>query len=75
MRSWPPILPWTRLRHLIHTWLPLNFALNVVNRSTGHLGLYPYVPRPRAVRDRLKYVYDAVTGRVTKCAGPTTDGE
>jgi hypothetical protein len=34
---------------LIDAWIPLSFAVNSINRSMGHLDLYPFVLSPSAV--------------------------
>jgi hypothetical protein len=45
---------------IITQWLPLTFALNSVNRSTGLHDLYPFVI-PTAVINKLKFIHKACT--------------
>jgi hypothetical protein len=44
---------------LIELWLPLSWALNMINRSMGHKDLYPFLLPPR-VLDKMKLVHRAV---------------
>jgi hypothetical protein len=48
---------------LIEMWLPLAWALNMVNRSMGHADLYPFV-LPPAVLEKMRFVH-AVIDEVT----------
>ena len=45
---------------IIHTWLPLTYALNAVNRSMGKDDLYPFVLSP-TVLEKLRFVHRTVT--------------
>jgi hypothetical protein len=45
---------------IIELWIPLTWALNMVNRSMGHPDLYPFVLAP-AVQDKMRLVHDLVT--------------
>ena len=45
--------------HLIRLWLPLSWALNMVNRSMGHADLYPFV-LPAAVLEKMRLVHKLV---------------
>ncbi len=47
---------------IIELWVPLTWALNMVNRSMGHPDLYPFV-LPPAVLDKMTLVHSLVTGR------------
>ncbi|MUL74991.1 putative zinc-binding metallopeptidase [Mycolicibacterium sp. CBMA 226] len=44
---------------LIELWLPLAWALNMVNRSMGKEDLYPFV-LPAAVLDKMRFIHTAV---------------
>lgn len=44
---------------LIELWLPLSWALNMINRSMGHRDLYPFVLPPK-VLEKMKLVHRAV---------------
>jgi hypothetical protein len=44
---------------LIELWLPLAWALNMVNRSMGKEDLYPFV-LPAAVLDKMRFIHAAV---------------
>jgi hypothetical protein len=45
---------------LVELWIPLAWALNMVNRSMGHRDLYPFVLPPR-VLDKMVVVHRLVT--------------
>lgn len=45
------------LDELVATWLPLTYALNAVNRSTGKDDLYPFVLTPPGLA-KLRVVHD-----------------
>jgi hypothetical protein len=44
---------------LIKMWLPLAWALNMVNRSMGHADLYPFV-LPPAVLEKMRFVHTVI---------------
>ena len=44
---------------IIHSWLPLTYALNAVNRSMGLPDLYPFTLGPRVV-EKLAFVHGRV---------------
>ena len=44
---------------IIELWLPLSWALNMINRSMGHADLYPFVLPPAAL-DKMRLVHDLV---------------
>jgi hypothetical protein len=44
---------------LIATWIPLSWALNMVNRSMGHADLYPFVVPPAAL-EKMRLVHDRI---------------
>lgn len=44
---------------IIELWLPLAWALNMVNRSMGHKDLYPFV-LPKPVLEKMRFVHDLV---------------
>jgi hypothetical protein len=46
--------------HIIDLWLPLAWALNMVNRSMGHPDLYPFVLTSRAL-DKMRMLHRLVT--------------
>lgn len=45
---------------IIEMWLPLAWALNMVNRSMGHQDLYPFV-LPDPVLDKIRFAHELVT--------------
>ena len=55
---------------IIEMWLPLAWALNMVNRSMGHEDLYPFV-LPPAVLEKMRFIHtviDEVTSDPEKLA-------
>lgn len=42
--------------HIIAEWLPMSFAMNSINRSMGHLDLYPFVITPE-VMEKLSFIH------------------
>ncbi len=44
---------------IIDMWLPLAWALNMVNRSMGHADLYPFV-LPPAVLEKMRFVHTVI---------------
>lgn len=53
---------------LIELWLPLAWALNMVNRSMGKDDLYPFV-LPAAVLEKMRFIHTAVDeARATRAA-------
>ena len=55
---------------IIDMWLPLSWALNMVNRSMGRHDLYPFV-LPVPVLDKMRFIHtiiDEVTSEPTKLA-------
>ncbi|OBG83950.1 hypothetical protein A5699_02950 [Mycobacterium sp. E802] len=44
---------------IIDMWLPLAWALNMVNRSMGHSDLYPFVLAP-AVLEKMRFVHTVI---------------
>lgn len=44
---------------IIDMWLPLSWALNMINRSMGHDDLYPFV-LPPAVLEKMRFVHTVV---------------
>ncbi|HVW80739.1 MAG TPA: putative zinc-binding metallopeptidase [Mycobacteriales bacterium] len=55
--------------HIIGIWLPLTWALNMVNRSMGHPDLYPFV-LSNAVLDKMRLVHRLVTGAAERPNDP-----
>ena len=56
---------------IIDMWLPLAWALNMVNRSMGKEDLYPFV-LPPAVLEKMRFVHsiiDEITSDPAKLAG------
>jgi hypothetical protein len=47
--------------HLIEIWLPLTWAMNMINRSMGRPDLYPFV-LPQSVLDKMNLVHKVVVG-------------
>ena len=57
-------------RRIIDIWLPLAWALNMINRSMGEEDLYPFV-LPPAVLDKMRFVHtviDEITSEPNKLA-------
>jgi hypothetical protein len=55
---------------IIEMWLPLAWALNMVNRSMGKEDLYPFV-LPAAVLDKMRFIHtiiDEITSNPSKLA-------
>ena len=55
---------------IIEMWLPLSWALNMVNRSMGHDDLYPFVLPPK-VLEKMRFIHtviDEVTSDPVKLA-------
>ena len=52
---------------IIEMWLPLSWALNMVNRSMGHDDLYPFV-LPVAVLEKMRFIH-TVIDEVTAFSG------
>ena len=48
---------------IIETWLPLAWALNMVNRSMGRDDLYPFV-LPAAVLEKMRFIHTIRRGRL-----------
>jgi hypothetical protein len=46
--------------HIIELWLPLSWALNMINRSMGHPDLYPFV-LPKRVLEKMKLIHSLIT--------------
>ena len=46
--------------HLIELWLPLSWALNMINRSMGHPDLYPFV-LPDRVLSKMRLIHELIT--------------
>jgi hypothetical protein len=44
---------------IIEMWLPLSWALNMVNRSMGRMDLYPFV-LPHAVLEKMRFVHTVI---------------
>ena len=44
---------------IIELWLPLSWALNMINRSMGKEDLYPFVLSPPVI-EKLRFVHDLV---------------
>ena len=44
---------------IIEMWLPLSWALNMINRSMGKEDLYPFV-LPATVLDKMRFIYTVV---------------
>ncbi|SIK47383.1 Uncharacterized protein conserved in bacteria (DUF2248) [Mycobacteroides abscessus subsp. abscessus] len=44
---------------IIEMWLPLAWSLNMVNRSMGHLDLYPFV-LPGPVLEKMRLIHEIV---------------
>ena len=49
----------TSFDELLEKWLPLTYALNSINRSSGQSDLYPFV-LSRPVIEKLHYVHDVI---------------
>ena len=45
--------------HIIDLWLPLAWALNMINRSMGHPDLYPFVLAP-AVLEKMRLIHQLI---------------
>ena len=61
---------------IIDMWLPLAWALNMVNRSMGKEDLYPFV-LPPAVLEKMRFVHsiiDEITSDPAKLAGVSGGG-
>ena len=61
---------------IIDLWLPLSWALNMVNRSMGHDDLYPFV-LPAKVLDKMRFIHtviDEVTSDPEKLAAASAAG-
>ena len=57
-------------------WLPLAWALNMINRSMGQQDLYPFV-LPPAVLEKMRFVHsiiDEITSDPAKLAGVSGGG-
>lgn len=57
---------------LIQVWMPLSWALNMINRSMGHSDLYPFILAPTAL-DKMRLVHELVTACGTD--RPATDSD
>ena len=44
---------------IIDMWLPLSWALNMINRSMGKQDLYPFV-LPPAVLEKMRFIHTVV---------------
>jgi hypothetical protein len=49
----------TNFAEIIDAWLPITYALNSLNRSMGHLDLYPFVLSPMVI-EKLQCVHDSI---------------
>ena len=49
----------TSFDELLEKWLPLTYALNSINRSTGQKDLYPFVLSTPSI-EKLRYVHDII---------------
>jgi hypothetical protein len=61
---------------IIEMWLPLSWALNMVNRSMGHDDLYPFV-LPVKVLEKMRFIHtiiDEVTSDPAKLAAASGGG-
>jgi hypothetical protein len=61
---------------IIEMWLPLSWALNMINRSMGKQDLYPFV-LPAAVLDKMRFIHtviDEVTSDPAKLAAASRSG-
>ena len=61
---------------IIDMWLPLAWALNMVNRSMGKEDLYPFV-LPPAVLEKMRFIHtiiDEITSDPVKLAGVSGGG-
>jgi hypothetical protein len=61
---------------IIKMWLPLSWALNMINRSMGKEDLYPFV-LPPAVLERMRFIHtviDEITSGPAKLAGVSGGG-
>ncbi len=59
---------------MIEMWLPLSWALNMVNRSMGKEDLYPFV-LPPAVLEKMRFIHtivDEITSGARKLADTTS---
>ncbi|MCV7100409.1 zinc-binding metallopeptidase family protein [Mycobacterium palustre] len=53
---------------IIEMWLPLSWSLNMVNRSMGHDGLYPFV-LPVAVLDKMRFIHTVIDETTSDARG------
>ena len=44
---------------IIEMWLPLSWALNMINRSMGKEDLYPFV-LPAPVLDKMRFIHNVI---------------
>jgi hypothetical protein len=61
---------------IIDMWLPLSWALNMINRSMGKEDLYPFV-LPPAVLDKMRFIHtiiDEITSDPAKLAEVSGEG-
>ena len=61
---------------IIDMWLPLSWALNMINRSMGREDLYPFV-LPPAVLDKMRFIHtiiDEITSGPAKLAEVSGEG-
>ncbi len=49
----------TGFDRMVEPWLPLSWALNMINRSMGHADLYPFVLEPAAL-EKMRLVHQLV---------------
>ena len=54
-----PLLGPSGFDAIIDMWLPLSWALNMINRSMGKEDLYPFV-LPPAVLDKMRFIHTVV---------------
>jgi hypothetical protein len=49
---------------IIATWIPLTWALNMINRSMGHADLYPFVI-PQDALGKMRLVHQLIVARAS----------
>jgi len=59
-----PLAGDTGFDRIIELWLPLAWSLNMINRSMGHVDLYPFVLPPDAL-GKINFVHNLITQGAT----------
>ena len=42
---------------IVKRWLPFTYAMNSINRSMGHIDLYPFVTSPLVIK-KLTFIHE-----------------